>query len=32
VELLGERYPQQRAAGAVLAIDVACWSGWAAQS
>lgn len=30
VALLGERYPQQRAAGAVLAIDVERWSGWSA--
>jgi PPOX class probable F420-dependent enzyme len=30
VELLGARYPQQRAAGAVLAVDVARWSGWSA--
>jgi PPOX class probable F420-dependent enzyme len=30
VELLGVRYPQQRAAGAVLAVDVARWSGWSA--
>lgn len=29
--LLAERYPQQRALGAVLAIDVARWSGWAAD-
>jgi PPOX class probable F420-dependent enzyme len=28
VELLRERYPQQRATGAVLAIDVERWSGW----
>ena len=28
IMLLAERYPQQRAAGAVLAIDVARWSGW----
>ena len=30
VELLRERYPQQRAAGAVLAVDVERWSGWSA--
>jgi PPOX class probable F420-dependent enzyme len=30
VELLRERYPRQRDAGEVLAIDVARWSGWAA--
>lgn len=30
VELLRARYPQQRAAGAVLAVDVERWSGWAA--
>jgi PPOX class probable F420-dependent enzyme len=28
VSLLGARYPQQRATGAVLAIDVERWSGW----
>ena len=31
VELLAERYPQQRAAGAVLAVDVVRWSGWSAR-
>ncbi len=31
VELLRARYPQQRATGAVLAIDVARWSGWSAR-
>jgi PPOX class probable F420-dependent enzyme len=31
VELLRERYPQQRATGAVLAVDVERWSGWAAD-
>ncbi|HEX8751917.1 MAG TPA: TIGR03668 family PPOX class F420-dependent oxidoreductase [Solirubrobacterales bacterium] len=31
VELLRERYPRQRAAGAVLAVDVGRWSGWAAS-
>ena len=30
VALLRERYPQQRAVGAVLAVDVQRWSGWAA--
>lgn len=30
VELLRERYPRQRAAGEVLAVDVERWSGWAA--
>jgi PPOX class probable F420-dependent enzyme len=30
VELLRERYPQQRAAGPVLAVDVERWSGWSA--
>jgi PPOX class probable F420-dependent enzyme len=30
VELLRERYPRQRADGAVLAVDVTRWSGWAA--
>lgn len=29
--LLRERYPQQRAAGAVLAVDVVRWSGWSAR-
>ena len=28
IALLRERYPQQRASGAVLAIDVQRWSGW----
>ena len=32
VALLGQRYPQQRGAGAVLAVDVERWSGWAARS
>ncbi len=27
---LRERYPQQRATGAVLAVDVERWSGWSA--
>jgi PPOX class probable F420-dependent enzyme len=31
VGLLLERYPQQRATGPVLAIDVERWSGWAAR-
>jgi PPOX class probable F420-dependent enzyme len=31
VELLRERYPQQRAAGEVLAVDVERWSGWSAR-
>jgi PPOX class probable F420-dependent enzyme len=31
VGLLAARYPQQRATGAVLAVDVARWSGWAAS-
>jgi PPOX class probable F420-dependent enzyme len=31
VALLGERYPQQRAIGAVLAVDVRRWSGWSAR-
>jgi PPOX class probable F420-dependent enzyme len=31
VELLRARYPQQRAAGAVLAVDVERWSGWSAR-
>jgi PPOX class probable F420-dependent enzyme len=30
VDLLGSKYPQQRAVGAVLAVDVERWSGWAA--
>jgi PPOX class probable F420-dependent enzyme len=30
IALLSRRYPQQRAAGAVLAIDVESWRGWAA--
>jgi PPOX class probable F420-dependent enzyme len=29
--LLAQRYPQQRTAGAVLAVDVARWSGWSAR-
>lgn len=31
VELLRARYPQQEAAGAVLAVDVERWSGWSAR-
>jgi PPOX class probable F420-dependent enzyme len=31
VALLAARYPQQRAAGAVLAVDVERWSGWSAR-
>lgn len=31
IELLRERYPQQRATGAVLAVDVEHWTGWAAS-
>jgi PPOX class probable F420-dependent enzyme len=31
VALLAQRYPQQRAEGAVLAVDVARWSGWSAR-
>ncbi|MBN9623365.1 MAG: TIGR03668 family PPOX class F420-dependent oxidoreductase [Actinobacteria bacterium] len=30
IALLRERYPRQRADGAVLAVDVARWSGWTA--
>jgi PPOX class probable F420-dependent enzyme len=30
-QLLSERYPQQRATGAVLAVDVERWSGWSAR-
>jgi PPOX class probable F420-dependent enzyme len=30
LELLAERYPQQRAVGPVLAIDVERWTGWSA--
>jgi PPOX class probable F420-dependent enzyme len=32
VDLLRARYPQQRAVGAVLAVDVERWSGWAAAA
>ncbi len=31
ISLLGERYPQHRATGAVLAVDVDRWSGWSAS-
>jgi PPOX class probable F420-dependent enzyme len=30
IALLRERYPQQEAAGAVLAVDVERWTGWSA--
>ena len=30
IGLLSDRYPQQRVTGAVLAVDVARWSGWSA--
>jgi len=30
IGLLAARYPQQRAAGTVLAVDVARWAGWSA--
>ncbi len=30
IGLLAERYPQQRAVGPVVAVDVARWSGWSA--
>ncbi len=30
IALLRERYPQQRPAGSVLAVDVERWSGWSA--
>lgn len=30
IEWLRERYPQQQATGAVLAVDVERWTGWAA--
>jgi PPOX class probable F420-dependent enzyme len=32
IALLKQRYPQQRATGQVLAVDVERWSGWAAGS
>jgi hypothetical protein len=31
IGLLRERYPRQRDAGEVLAVDVVRWSGWAAD-
>ncbi len=31
IALLRERYPQQRAEGSVLAVDVERWSGWSAS-
>jgi PPOX class probable F420-dependent enzyme len=31
IALLAQRYPQQRATGAVLAVDVERWSGWTAS-
>jgi PPOX class probable F420-dependent enzyme len=31
LELLAARYPQQRGAGVVLAVDVDRWTGWAAS-
>jgi PPOX class probable F420-dependent enzyme len=31
IALLARRYPQQRAAGVVLAVDVERWSGWSAR-
>jgi PPOX class probable F420-dependent enzyme len=31
VALLRERYPQQRAVGVVLAVDVERWNGWSAR-
>jgi PPOX class probable F420-dependent enzyme len=30
IAVLRERYPQQRATGAVLAVDVERWTGWSA--
>jgi PPOX class probable F420-dependent enzyme len=32
IELLSERYPRQRDAGEVLAVEVERWSGWAAAA
>ena len=32
IALLLARYPQQRATGAVLAVDVERWSGWTAMN
>jgi PPOX class probable F420-dependent enzyme len=31
IAVLAERYPQQRATGAVLAVDVERWTGWSAR-
>jgi hypothetical protein len=31
IALRRERYPQQRARGAVLAVDVDRWAGWSAS-
>jgi PPOX class probable F420-dependent enzyme len=31
IGLLGERYPQQRATGPVMAVDVKRWAGWSAR-
>jgi hypothetical protein len=31
ITLLAERYPQQRAVGVVLAVDVARWSRWSSS-
>lgn len=31
IALLAERYPQQQAVGAVLAVDVERWTGWSAR-
>lgn len=31
IALLRKRYPQQRATGSVLAVDVERWSGWSAK-
>jgi PPOX class probable F420-dependent enzyme len=32
VKLLRERYPQQRATGSVMAVDVKRWAGWSARA
>jgi hypothetical protein len=32
VALLHARYPQQRAVGTVLAVDVERWTGWSAHA
>lgn len=32
IELLRAKYPQQRARGAVVAVDVERWSGWTSSS